>query len=229
MKFVPTNKLLFWFGLVFLPVSVLIALVPTATGPGIVLAILLVTAVIGDAVISKGRLTGIQVTTPEVVRLSVGRDGDLSLSIENEDLIVKRLRLGLAFPRELYSPYHDRLADLPAESSASRVVWPFKALKQGQFLLQNCYLETASRFGFWSLRRAQRIHSEIRVYPELLRERKRLSGLFKTWHRHSHPATGGQRAGIRTTARISARRQLRGYPLESHRQARAADYESLSN
>jgi uncharacterized protein (DUF58 family) len=28
------------------------------------------------------------------------------------------------------------------------------------------------------LRRAQRIHSEIRVYPELLRERKRLSGLF---------------------------------------------------
>ena len=178
MKLVPTNKLLFWFGLVFLPVSVLIALVPTATGPGIGLAILLVTAVIGDAVISKGRLIGIQVTTPEVVRLSVGREGDLSLSIENEDLIVKRLRLGLAFPRELYSPYHDRLADLPAESSASRVVWPFKALRQGQFLLQNCYLETASRFGFWSLRRAQRIHSEIRVYPELLRERKHLSGLF---------------------------------------------------
>jgi uncharacterized protein (DUF58 family) len=149
MKFVPTNKLLFWFGLVFLPVSVLIALVPAVIGPGLGLAILLVAVIVLDAVISRERLTGIQITTPEVVRLSAGREGDLSLSIENEGLIVNRLRLGLAFPRELYSPYHDRLADLPAESSAARVVWPFKALKQGQYLLQNCYLETASRFGFW--------------------------------------------------------------------------------
>ncbi len=178
MKFVPTNKLLFWFGIVFLPVSVLIALVPTVTGPGLGLAILLVAVVVLDAVISRDRLAGIRVTIPEVVRLSVGREGDLALFIENEGLIVSRLRLGLAFPREIHSPHHDRFTDLPAETATSRMVWPFKALKQGQYLLQNCYLETASRFGFWSLRRAERMRSEIRVYPDLLRERKKLSGLF---------------------------------------------------
>jgi uncharacterized protein (DUF58 family) len=178
MKFVPTNKLLFWFGVVFLPVSVLIALVPTVFAPGLGIAILLVAMVIVDGIISRDRLTGIHVTMPEVVRLSVGREGELALSIENEDLKVSRLRLGLAFPREIYSPHHDRLTELQAETATSLLVWPFRALKQGQYRLQNCYLETASRFGFWSLRRAERMQSQIRVYPDLLRERKRLSGLF---------------------------------------------------
>jgi uncharacterized protein (DUF58 family) len=58
------------------------------------------------------------------------------------------------------------------------VDWPFRALKQGAYRLQNCYLETPSRFGFWSLRRSEKLQSEIRVYPDLLRERKKLSGLF---------------------------------------------------
>jgi uncharacterized protein (DUF58 family) len=178
MKFVPTNKLLFWFGIVFLPVSIVVALVPAAIGPGLGLAISLVMVAIVDAVISRNRLVGIRVSMPEVVRLSVGREGDLTLSIENEDLIVKRLRLGLAFPREIYSPHHDRVSNLPEETPNSFMVWPFNALKQGLYLLQNCYLETSSRFGFWSLRRAEKLESQIRVYPDLLRERKRLSGLF---------------------------------------------------
>jgi uncharacterized protein (DUF58 family) len=178
MKFVPTYKLLFWFGIVFLPVSILIALVPAATGPGLGMAIGLVVVAVADAVISRNRLDGLRVTLPEVVRLSVGREGDLTLSIENENLKVKRLRLGLAFPREIYSPHHDRVTNLPLEIPDSFLVWPFKALKQGLYLLQNCYLETSSRFGFWSLRRTEKLQSQIRVYPDLLRERKRLSGLF---------------------------------------------------
>jgi uncharacterized protein (DUF58 family) len=133
---------------------------------------------IADAVISRNRLVGIRVILPAVVRLSVGREGDLTLSIENEDLKVKRLRLGLAFPREIYSPHHERVSNLPEDTPNSLLVWPFKALKQGLYLLQNCYLETSSRLGFWSLRRAEKLESQIRVYPDLLRERKRLSGLF---------------------------------------------------
>ena len=115
MKFVPTYKLLFWFGIVFLPVSILIALVPAATATGLGLAIVLVVVAVTDAVISRNRLAGIRVTLPEVVRLSVGREGDLTLSIENEDLKVERLRLGLAFPREIYSAHHDRVTNLSQE------------------------------------------------------------------------------------------------------------------
>ncbi len=142
------------------------------------MALVLVLIAIVDAAISRNRLAGIGVSLPEVVRLSVGRQGQLALLIENGDIKVKRLRLGLAFPGEIYSPHHDRVTDLPQETPDSILVWPFKALKQGLYLLQNCYLETSSRFGFWSLRRAETIRSQIRVYPDLLRERQGLSGLF---------------------------------------------------
>ena len=178
MKYVPTNKLLLWFGIVFLPVSILTALIPEISIVGALPAAGVVSFAVLDAVVSRKGLTGIRVTLPEVVRLSVGREGEFMLTIENEGIKVKRLRLGLAFPGEIYSSHHDRITDLPEETADSILIWPFKALKQGLYLLQNCYLETSSKYGLWSLRRAETIQSQFRVYPDLLRERKKLSGLF---------------------------------------------------
>jgi uncharacterized protein (DUF58 family) len=178
MKIVPTNKLLFWFGLIYLPLSILVVLVPGSTAVGILAAMGLLIMVVIDFLVSRNCLTGIRVVLPGVVRLSAGREGQLTLSIENEDLRARRLRLGLAFPGEIYSPHQDRVTDLPGQSPHSLLDWPFKALKQGSYQLQNCYLETSSRFGFWALRRVEKLQSEIRVYPDLLRERKKLSGLF---------------------------------------------------
>ena len=148
MKVVPTNKLLFWFGMIYLPLSILMALVPGSTAAGIVLAIGLLILVVVDVVISRGCLTGIHVALPEVVRLSAGREGRLTLSIENDDIKIRRLRLGLAFPGQIYSSHQDRIANLPDNTPNSFIDWPFRALKQGSYRLQNCYLETPSRFGF---------------------------------------------------------------------------------
>jgi uncharacterized protein (DUF58 family) len=178
MKLVPTTKLLIWVGLIFIPVSVLAAVMPAASGPGIGLALGFLAATIFDAAISRKRLTGIRVALPAVVRLSVGRESEMTLSIENDAAEVKQLRLGLAFPREIYSPNQDLITKLPEKTPHSLVAWPFKALKQGLYLLENCYLETTSRMGFWSLRRTEATRAEVRVYPDLFRERKKLSGLF---------------------------------------------------
>ncbi len=177
-KLVPTTKLLIWVGIIFIPVSVLAAVMPAATGPGIGLTIGFLAIAIVDATVSRKLLTGIRVTLPAVVRLSVGREGEMTLSIVNDAAKVKQLRLGLAFPREIYSPKQDLIATLPKETPHSLVAWPFKALKQGLYFLENCYLETTSRLGFWCLRRTEAARAEVRVYPDLFRERKNLSGLF---------------------------------------------------
>ena len=178
MKFVPSTQLIILAAVVLLPISVLAAMVPSTTGAGIGVAALLVIAAVTDAAVSRHRLASIRVTLPEVVRLSLGREARLPLSIENPAKIVRQLRLGLAFPREIFSPHADLRADLPPESDNSIVEWPFKALKQGLYRLEDCYLETFSRWGFWAVRRTEAVQSEIRVYPDLLRERKKLAGLF---------------------------------------------------
>ena len=82
--------------IVRLILTVLLASLPLA-------AAVLVVAIM-DAYRSRGRLEGICVILPEVVRISKGREGNFTLQIENEKLVVRRIRLGLTFPPEIYAP-----------------------------------------------------------------------------------------------------------------------------
>src|SRR5262249_37886845 len=88
------------------------------------------------------------------------------------------LRLGLALPREIESPSEELQVLLPANSEWSRVQWPCRPSKRGRYQLNRTYLEGASRLGFWSVLASAKAGLEIRVYPNLLTERKHLAALF---------------------------------------------------
>jgi uncharacterized protein (DUF58 family) len=178
MTIVPSTKLIVLTAVVLLPMSILVAVMPATAGPGVLLSAVLVIMAGADAAVSRQRLNGVHVSLPEVVRVSAGRDGQLNLAVDNADFRLRNLRLGLSFPRQIYSPTLDLFTELPADATTSIVPWPFKALKQGRYLLENCYLEAPSRLGLWALRRVEATQAEFRVYPDLLRDRKKLSGLF---------------------------------------------------
>ena len=178
MKLVPTYRLLFFIGLIFLPLTLLVVVASSIAGPTIVLAVVIIIAVARDAYRSQGSLKGIRVTLPEVVRISKGKEGNFNLQIENPKLKVKRMRLGLAFPEEIFTPAVELRVELPEDNHTSSIDWLLTGLKQGRYHLDACYLETASLWGFWSIRTAVRINMEIRVYPNLFDEHKNLSGLF---------------------------------------------------
>ena len=178
MTIVPKTKLIVLAAAVFLPVAILVAVMPAAAVPGVGLAVVLVIVAAADAAVSRDLLAGVRVMVPEVMRISAGRDGKMTLSIENTDSRIRRLRLGLRFPRQVYSPDRDLVTDLPTDATSSQIHWPFKALKQGRYLLENCYLETPSRLGLWAQRRVAICCTEFRIYPDLLRDRKKLTGLF---------------------------------------------------
>jgi uncharacterized protein (DUF58 family) len=178
MKLVPSYRLIYFVGLIFLPLTLLVVVASSIAVPTIVLAVAIIIAVAMDAYRSQGSLKGIRVTLPEVVRISKGREGDFNLQIENQNLKVRRMRLGLAFPEEIYTPAVELRIELPEDNHTSSIDWLLTGLKQGRYHLDTCYMETASLWGFWSIRTAVRINMEIRVYPNLFDERKNLSGLF---------------------------------------------------
>jgi uncharacterized protein (DUF58 family) len=178
MKLVPTYRLLLFVGLIVLPFTLLLLVVDAVVVPTILVAAAILAVVIIDAYRSRERLAGIRVMLPEVVRISKGRKGNFDLQIENEKLEVRRIRLGLAFPEEIYSPAAELSVELPEDNPLSSIVWLLKGLKQGRYPIDWCYLEAASLWGFWSVRTALRIKMEIRVYPNLFEERKNLSALF---------------------------------------------------
>jgi uncharacterized protein (DUF58 family) len=178
MRLVPTNRLLLVVGAVFLPLSIWVAFMPAKTAIAAFMSLVMVAVVFFDAIKAPGRLLGIRVILPGVVRLSKFREGDFEVQIENGKMQRRRIRLGLAFPAGIYSPTAELTTILPADSVRSALRWPCKGLTQGNYFLDACFMETASPKGFWAIRKRLPADLEIRVYPNLLVERKNLSSLF---------------------------------------------------
>jgi uncharacterized protein (DUF58 family) len=93
-------------------------------------------------------------------------------------MAARPIRLGFALPRELVSPAEDRVTTLPAGVALSRLDWTVTPTRRGQYRLDRAYLEAASPLGFWSVRTNQPVTSELRVYPDLFSERKKVAALF---------------------------------------------------
>jgi uncharacterized protein (DUF58 family) len=170
--------LLLWVAAVVLPFSLVAALVPSAAIFSIAAIGLLGALVVADAFGARASLGGISVELPEVARMSRDREAKIELRIRNQQQQAKTVRLGLALPRELESPYDDAFVALPQETEWSRFNWSCVPRTRGRFQLNTVHVETASPFGFWSMRKRFPADSEIRVYPNLFEERKHLAALF---------------------------------------------------
>jgi uncharacterized protein (DUF58 family) len=175
---VPQSRLLLWVSVGVLPFAALAAVVPEAAVlAGLIIAAVVVLALL-DAALAQGSLEGISIELPAVVRLSKDREGVIDVHIKNEKQQAKRLRLGLPLPHEIASPDEDLWTVLPAGSERSRLTWPCTPLKRGNYPLVSCHLEAASPWGLWAVRARRPAHTEVRVYPNLLTERKSVAALF---------------------------------------------------
>jgi uncharacterized protein (DUF58 family) len=163
---------------VVLPFALLGAVEPGAAALSIIAISGLILLVVADAISSRASLAGIGVALPEVARMSRDRDAKLDVRIRNERQKSKNLRLALALPREILSPQEELTVALPKDSEWSRLTWPCRPVKRGNYNIQTARVETNSPLGFWAVRKYLPAPSQIRVYPNLLTERKNLAALF---------------------------------------------------
>lgn len=176
---IPRNRLLIWFAVVVPPFSILAALSPTAFWiSGAVIGLFLV-AVAVDAWLARPMLAGIQVELPPVIRMSLGQETKLTLRIQNLAKTKRQIRLALPLAAEFASPQEEMDVILPAQSEWSQLTWPCRPLKRGNYPVASAHVEGASPLGFWNRRMRLPVASEIRVYPNLLEERKGLGLLFR--------------------------------------------------
>jgi uncharacterized protein (DUF58 family) len=174
----PRSKLLFWVAAVVLPFALLGAVVPGAMGISLALIGALVIIVIADAAMSGRSLAGIGVELPKVARMSKDREGKLEVRIRNERQLQRMLHVALPFPREIPPVAEQIDILLPAQSEWSRMVWSCTPGKRGNYRLRSAYIEGSSPLGFWAVRNAVKVECEIRVYPNLMSDRKNLAALF---------------------------------------------------
>jgi uncharacterized protein (DUF58 family) len=175
---VPRSRLLFWVAMIVLPFALLGAVAPSATVASLLLIGGFLLFVIVDAVGASKSLAGIGVELAAVARMSKDREGKLELRIRNQRQQPKNLRVALALPREIKTESEEMDIILPAQTEWSRLAWNCTPLKRGNYKLDSVFVEGNSPLGFWAARKTLPVQSEIRVYPNLLDERKNLAALF---------------------------------------------------
>ena len=175
---VPTSRLLFWVAVIVLPFALMAALLPVTLPAALLFVGALVLAAVADAVLARRSLAGIGVELPPIARMSKDREAKLEIRIRNPHQTAKKLRLGLAWPREIKVTEEEMETVLPANSEWSRLVWSCRPQKRGKYFLSAAFVESPSPLGFWAARKKVPAHSELRVYPNLLGERKNLAALF---------------------------------------------------
>lgn len=129
-----------------------------------------------DFSISKPLLKTVEIRVPKIIRLSKNRETAFSLTVFRNRASVSKAAIGFALPKLQFDAPDIRHIELAGEKSI--ISWPITGLKQGQHILETCYMEIPSRFRLWALRKKTAVHCELRVYPDIFSQEKILASRF---------------------------------------------------
>jgi len=175
----PRNRLLVWFALIGVPFAALAGILPSAFFVCLALIAALLIAAVWDAVMSRRALTGIRLVAPPVSRMALDRAGEIDIRVQNESRKSRRLRLALPLPGEFTAPKDDIDVLLPAGAEWAKLPWACTPEKRGSFPLSGVRVESPSPLGFWNARSTLPLEGEIRVYPNMQKERQGLGLMFR--------------------------------------------------
>jgi len=176
--FVPSTRLLWFTALVIVPVWLVLGMTGVPLEMLALLGAVVLVSAILDAVLSLKKLAGVTVQLPPLVRTSKGKHFTLEARVHDTTAQCRALRLGLGLDRMLDAESVEVRVDLPADGAGALARWPITALERGSFWIEQAFVETRSRLGLWDMRRAVPVKCEVRVYPDLSRERHLLAPLF---------------------------------------------------
>lgn len=175
---VPTNRLLFWVAAILFPFALIGALIPASFFVVAGAIGLLVLFSFSDALLARRAVAGLRVHSPAIARMSKDREAQIEVRIQNPSQQERTIRFALAMPSGIDSAHEDELITLPAQTEWSQFAWRCRPNERGNHRLSSACLEGRSALGLWQYRKYLPVNTEIRVYPNLMTERKDLAALF---------------------------------------------------
>lgn len=142
------------------------------------LALIFLVAAI-DCFLSRARLSPVSCEAPELIRGTTGREMEVLLTFSNIGPKLERLRYGIPVSR-FFRIENDVEGTLAGLDSGKRITVKSlqTPLKRGHYQMKHVFIETCSKWGFWLIRRQLALETELRIYPDLSNERKRLASIF---------------------------------------------------
>ncbi len=172
---VPSSRLVWWCAAALLP---LWAASPLLRFPAEPVAFGLALVAVADGWAGWRRRRRVAMEPAAMVRTAKGRPYALPCRFRIDGRGIRRLRLALSLPPGLST-------DLPRievrrleASPVASVAWPMVARRTGLLRVRSGAVEMASPLGFWDVRKRIDLAVEVRCYPNLFADTKRLAGLL---------------------------------------------------
>lgn len=179
MRFVPNRLLLLITALVLIPCTTLMVFGGSASGIALLISVLILLVSVFDLLASINLLNGLDLDTKNLLRCTKGKEFSVPIRFFSKGTPLKVLKYGLSIPAEFSAIGMPvlRIKELPSDKYV-RADYRLLPLKRGQYFFDDCFVETSSRYGLWLIRGVLPMNVEVRTYPDLSGERRRLSALF---------------------------------------------------
>ena len=175
---VPSRKLLWLAALGAIPLITLIGIGGSLAAIGGTGLLFLVMIAVIDAASSRSELNDLIVLLPGRLNLFKGRAAEIEVRFANPRASSREVRIGLNLPPSLKTQREDMRVQLAPAPQHALIRWPCTPRERGSYRVPSVHLEAPSRLGLWNIRRHQTTNVEVRVYPDLLEERKRVAMIF---------------------------------------------------
>lgn len=175
---VPSNRLLLWSGAVGVSCALLAIIGPTPAIAAVIVSLALVAIAILDAWKGLRLVQTVGIQLPPVSRMSKDREAKIEALITNATGAAKTVRVALSTPSQLVLREEVFTIALPQDAELSRFPFPCTPGQRGKYVIPTAHIETSSPLGFWATRKTVILQAEVRVYPNLLRERRTIAALF---------------------------------------------------
>lgn len=129
-----------------------------------------------DARLGVGSAGGVTVALPRVSRLTLNRPGVVEVTVGAAR--ARSVRIGLDAARALGLDTMEPVLALEGAASLARVSWRAMPERRGSFRVDAAHLEATSPLGLWTVRWAEPVDGEVRVYPDLRAEGRQIAALF---------------------------------------------------
>lgn len=176
---VPSNRLLLYTAFLGIPLFTVLGMVGNLSAPALVaVAVLALLLAALDAPSALASIRHLRVELPEIIRTTKAREFEVEGVVINPGDVCRSARIGLPFAKAFECEKPILELHFKRGTERSKAVWKLRALERGRYPLAKAYIEGTSRFGFWHGRRSVPVTTEVRVYPDLSRERNVLAPLF---------------------------------------------------
>ncbi len=168
---VPRSRLIWLFALTVVPAAAVAPLSYGVAALAVFVAALIALLAALDAVSGVRARRLLTVLMPPLVRMSQRGSQTIDVTVQNNTRSNAPLRGALLFegadPIEFIAP-----------AGTSQTAWTLHAQTRGVFKLSECWCETPSPMALWSVRWTQPVECEVRVYPDLATEYRKLAALL---------------------------------------------------